>query len=137
VGDGGREEDVGVMLVNACWCSVSLSALVKPSQRYDPDVAEAVRAETAAAQCDLVRDLFTPFRRPAFDPAWLVWSDGLVVKLADAIHEEHAFDRMPILGDALEDAGCADQRILSHCREGKRHARGCWVLESIRDRGAE
>jgi hypothetical protein len=126
------EADVGVMLVNACWCSVILSA-----RRSDPDVAEAIRGETVAAQCDLLRDLFTPLHRPTLDPAWLAWGDGLVTKLADGISEERAFDRMPILGDALEDAGCADRRILSHCREGKRHARGGGVLEVIRPRAGK
>jgi hypothetical protein len=112
------EADVGVMLVNACWCSVTLSARAGLSQRYAPDVAEAIRAETVAAQCELLRDLFfTPFPRAALDPAWLAWGDGLVTKLADGIHEEHAFNRTPILGDALEDAGCAGEGILNHCRE--------------------
>jgi hypothetical protein len=58
------------------------------------------------------------------------WNDGLVVKLARAIYEERAFERMPILGDALEDAGCTNAAILEHCRGGP-HVLGCWLLDWI------
>jgi hypothetical protein len=131
------EEDVAVMLANACWCPVMLARRATFSPRYDVAKADAAVDETIAAQCDLLRDLFTPFHRPTFDPAWLAFGDGLVAKLADGIHEERAFDRMPILGDALEDAGCDDSRILSHCREGTRHALGCWVRELIRNQAGK
>src|SRR4051794_13302559 len=68
----------------------------------------------------LVRDLFgpLPFRRPALDPVWLAWDGGIIPKLAAAICEERAFDRLPVLADALEEAGCADEQILGHCRSG-------------------
>jgi hypothetical protein len=82
--------------------------------------------------CHLLRDLFgNPFRPVTVDPAWLRWSDGTVVKIAQGIYEERAFDRMPILADALLDAGCDNEDILSHCRGEGPHVRGCWVIDLI------
>jgi hypothetical protein len=55
-----------------------------------------------------------------------------VLLLARGIYDERAFDRMPILADALQDAGCNDLYILNHCRNtSKPHARGCWVLDLV------
>jgi hypothetical protein len=81
---------------------------------------------------DLLRDVFgNPFRIPFVDPAWLEWNDGTVPRLAQVIYDERAFDRMPALADALEDAGCDDADILRHCREPGEHVRGCWVIDLL------
>jgi hypothetical protein len=91
-------------------------------------------AETAemAAQCELARDLFAPPGLVvSLDPAWLAWGRGLVPRLAEAIYWEGAFERLPILGDALEEAGCVDERVLEHCHEFGPHWRGCWVLDRL------
>jgi hypothetical protein len=61
----------------------------------------------------------------------LSWNDGLVAKIAQGIYEERAFDRMPILHDALLDAGCTDEALLTHCRRAGPHFRGCWVIDQI------
>jgi hypothetical protein len=80
-------------------------------------------------QTSLLRDLFgNPFRTPELEPRWRT-SD--VVGLARAIYEEKAFDRMPILADALMDAGCEDEGIVGHCRGDGQHVRGCWVLDLV------
>jgi hypothetical protein len=93
------------------------------------EVVAATHAEFAV-QTALVRDLFgNPFRPIALDPSWLSWNDGTIVKLAQAIYDERAFDRLLILADALEESGCSDQDILAHCREPGRHVRGCWVVD--------
>jgi hypothetical protein len=82
--------------------------------------------------CDLLRDVVgNPFRKATANPLWLAWNDGTVVKLADGIYEDRAFDRLPILADALEEAGCNDADILGHCRSGGEHVRGCWVVDLI------
>ena len=67
----------------------------------------------------------------ALDPDWLAWDSGMVVKVAQAIYDERAFDRLPILADALEEAGCHDADILQHCRQPGEHVRGCWVVDLL------
>jgi hypothetical protein len=62
------------------------------------------------------------------DPRWRT-SDTL--GLARGIYEERAFDRMPLLADALMDAGCDDEQVLSHCRSEGPHVRGCWVVDLV------
>ncbi len=80
-------------------------------------------------QISLFRDLFgNPFHPVTINPAWFTWNDGTVVKIAQGIYDELAFDRLPILADALEDAGCGNAEILNHCRSDVQHVRGCWVV---------
>jgi hypothetical protein len=94
-----------------------------------------VRAEKEelAGQLRLFHDIFAnSFQpRPAVDPGWLVWNDGTVPKLAQAIYDQRRFADMPILADALEEAGCTSQDILNHCRQPGEHARGCWALDLV------
>jgi hypothetical protein len=84
-------------------------------------------------QCNILRELLgpLPFRAILFNPDWLAWQSGVVLKLAQAIYDERAFDRLPILGDALEESGCTDADILNHCRRPGEHVRGCWVVDLI------
>ena len=85
-----------------------------------------------AYQCDLLRDLFEGVMEPpAVQPEWLDWNSGLVQRLARLLHDEGRFDEMPILADALEDAGCDDPRLLDHLRGPGPHARGCWALDVL------
>lgn len=82
-----------------------------------------------ALQCNLLRDIVgNPFRPITLDPSW---HTSTVVSLSEAIYGDRAFDRMPILADALEEAGCTNQDILQHCRGGGEHVRGCWVVDMI------
>ncbi|MCE9568122.1 MAG: hypothetical protein K8U57_39470 [Planctomycetes bacterium] len=85
--------------------------------------------QEAAAQAALCRDIFgNPFRPVVADPAWLTTT---VVALATGIYTDRAFDRMPILADALQDAGCDTPAVLNHCRADNIHVRGCWVVDLI------
>jgi hypothetical protein len=100
------------------------------------EVAEAAGGgdRERGCQSQLLRDLFgpLPFRPVVVGPPLLRWNDGTVVKVARGIYDDRAFDRMPILADALVDAGCDNDDILSHCRaQGAVHARGCWVLDLL------
>jgi len=81
-------------------------------------------------QSALIRDILgpLPFRRIALDSSWLT---ATVTSLATAIYQERAFDRLPILADALEDAGCSNQEVLGHLRGGGEHCRGCWPLDLV------
>ena len=69
--------------------------------------------------------------RYPIDPSWLPWlswNDSTVVKMAGVIYEEQRWNELPILADALEEAGCTVREILDHCRLAGPHARLCWVL---------
>ena len=72
-----------------------------------------------------------PFRPVAIDPAWLTWHDSTVPRMSQAIYDERAFDRLPILADALEEAGCTNADILGHCRGPGPHVRGCRVVDLL------
>jgi hypothetical protein len=95
-------------------------------------VVEEAGTDRAGIACSLLREVCgNPFRRVALDPAWLTWRDSTISKLAQVIYDDRAFDRLPILADALEDAGCTDADILSHCRQPSEHVRGCWVVDAL------
>jgi hypothetical protein len=87
-------------------------------------------------QCHLLRCIFgNSFRpAPAVDLSWLAWNGGTVGKLAAAIYDERRIADLPILADALEDAGCTDAVILAHCRGPGEHVRGCWVVDLLTGR---
>ena len=98
----------------------------------DDEDEAATRRREPTAQASWLRDVFgNPFRPVRVAPAWLAWSGGTVPKLAQAIHEERAFDRLPILADALEEAGCTDADLLALCRGSRPHVRGCWAIDLI------
>jgi hypothetical protein len=94
------------------------------------------RARVAPLLPRLVLDVFgNPFRPVWAERAWLGWGRGTVPALARSIYDERAFDRMPVLADALEDAGCANSEVLAHCRGEGPHVRGCWVVDLLLGRG--
>jgi hypothetical protein len=83
-----------------------------------------------AWQADLLHDLFgNPFRPGALDPFWLAYDGGAVQKLARVIYDEDRFGDLPVLADALEEAGCDCAEVLEHCRARRPHNRGCWVVD--------
>lgn len=128
---------------------------------------QITRALDPATQAALLRDIVgNPFRPPpqvrAFGGlmkvGWLTWNNGTIPRMARAIYEGRRFSDLPMLADALEEAGCHDEGVLEHCREqhntcpvsyphlphdycdgspqGERparglHARGCWVLDLL------
>ncbi|WP_437275472.1 hypothetical protein WME90_30045 [Sorangium sp. So ce375] len=89
----------------------------------------ASSAAEERAQADLLRDIFgNPFRAVAFDPGWRAQT---AVGLARHMYESRVFGLMPILGDALAEAGCEDADVLAHCRGHAPHVRGCWVIDLL------
>jgi hypothetical protein len=87
------------------------------------------RARENSAQAALLRDIFgNPCRPVSVNPSWLTTS---AVSVAKSIYDDRAFDGLPILADALEDAGCTDPDILGHCRGPGPHVRGCWVVDCV------
>jgi hypothetical protein len=86
-------------------------------------------AEEMAVNADLVREVaLNPFRSVAFSPQWRT---DAVLALAGQGYEARDFSAMPILADALQDAGCEDADILDHCRGPGPHVRGCWVVDLV------
>ncbi len=88
------------------------------------------RKAEEALQVTLLRDIFgNPFRPVAFDPTW---QTDTAVSLARTMYEEREFSAMPILADALQDAGCDSDDMLAHCRDPNGvHVRGCWVVDLV------
>jgi hypothetical protein len=83
-------------------------------------------------QAELLRDLFGP--KPGtvlVDLSWLGAAEEEVVRLAGAIYHERAFGDLPVLADALEDAGCPNPVLIDHCRHCGEHARGCWLVDAL------
>jgi hypothetical protein len=73
-----------------------------------------------------------PFRPVHFSPEWRTTT---AVSLARTMYDAHDFSAMPILADALQDAGCDNDDILSHCRDATAtHVRGCWVVDLVLDK---
>jgi hypothetical protein len=81
----------------------------------------------------LVRDGFgSPFRTSSPLPgSVLAWNDGTARHMAEGVYNERAFERLPILADALLDAGCEDESLIAHCRGDRPHVRGCWAVDLI------
>ena len=83
-------------------------------------------------QAELLREIVgNPFRAPTVDPSWLAWNDGCIPQIARQIYDGGCFDNLPILADALEDAGCTTPVLLNHLRRRRGHMRGCWALDAI------
>jgi len=108
--------------------------------------ATPIERPDKASTAVFIRDIFgNPFRSFVVDGMgniWrgehvaigkdaLAWNDGLVRKIAQTIYDEQRFEDMPILCDALEEAGCSNADILTHGRGPGPHARGCWLLDLL------
>lgn len=153
----GIDWDGGTMTYEA-WviqaCRHWVGALTPPKNRESEKVAVA----------NAVREVFgNPFRPVTIDPQWLTWNDGTIPRLAESIYQERAWDRLPILADALEEAGCQGERcrscingdsmvtafkkcfqcggrgwkdhpVLAHLRSPDPHVRGCWALDLLTGR---
>jgi hypothetical protein len=120
---------------------VTQAAVAAAGERADATIwaawatSEATRAPEAERrhQAALLRDLFgpLPFRPVPFDPAWRTRT---AVAIGQVIYAERDFGLLPVLADALEDAGCESADLLDHCRRPGEHARGCWVVDLVLSR---
>jgi hypothetical protein len=99
-----------------------------PLVKKDPPFTASLPEQALRAR--LLRDIFgNPFRPVAFAPEWRT---DTVLALARQMYESRDFGAMPILADALQDAGCDSDDILSHCRDANQvHVRGCWVVDLV------
>jgi hypothetical protein len=126
----GKIADNGVHCVTAAnrlfrsWVAGALShaawAVAVEGPKHDAEVL---------AQVSLVRDVFgNPYQAIAIDPGW---RPPTVTALAQTVYDRRAFEHLPILADALEEAGCTDAAVLDHCRGPGPHVRGCWVVDLL------
>ncbi|WP_246523439.1 hypothetical protein [Gemmata palustris] len=98
-------------------------------EQRDSASRNAADAEEKRSQTVLLRDIFgNPIRPVTVEPSWLT---STVTALANGIYTEKAFDRLPILADALMDAGCSHDDLLNHLRSDGPHVRGCWALDLV------
>jgi hypothetical protein len=77
-----------------------------------------------------------PLPPPAIAPSILAWNGGTARRLAQAIYDNRAFERLPLPPDALLDAGCDDEDLIAHRRGGGPHVRGCWVVDVLAQKEA-
>jgi hypothetical protein len=111
-------------------CAASAAALAASADTASAaSLAHQAVPEEQAAQATLVREVFgNPFRPVSLPPSIRTLT---VVTLAQAIYDDRAFECLPVLADALEEAGCTDVDILAHCRGPGPHVRGCWVVDLV------
>jgi hypothetical protein len=150
VGPVGRRRlyhDIDDKCCDECARAVRAAAAFDAFTRPRPRDYEAVRAAIDAArdmaeqreaprQASALREIFgNPFRPSLpLPPGLLARNNGLVVRLARAMYEARDFRDMPLLADALLDAGADDEALITHCRSGGEHVRGCWAVDLLTDR---
>lgn len=109
-----------------------LRGLKTTVQRIEQSVKDGLETCETVCQARLVREIFgNPFHPLHFCPEWRGVNDGLVIKIAAAIYQDRSWEDMPILADALQDAGCVSTHLLGHLRGPGPHVRGCQVLDQI------
>jgi hypothetical protein len=113
---------------NAACCASALAFPADVIPRLTPKMGRDSPANPAI--CQLLRDIGgNPFRPVTYSPEWRT---DTAVALARQMYESHDFSAMPILADALQDAGCDNEVVLAHGRDPKQvHARGCWVVDGV------
>jgi hypothetical protein len=133
VGFAGVLEGAGHVEWHAAWEAVTLAKTARYEEGYG--VRASLREDEDGYYLLRLRDIFgpLPFRAVTCNPVWFLWSGGTVQRLAASAYDERDFspERMGVLADALEDAGCADPDILNHCRRPGVHVKGCWVVDAL------
>ncbi|WP_238602426.1 hypothetical protein [Fimbriiglobus ruber] len=118
-------KEIATAIVNA----VAFMSDPQPTDLFPSGSSEQFEAarQEVIAQSHLLRCIFNPFSL-SLDPSW---QTSTVLSLAQGIYTDRAFDRLPILADALEDASCDNPDILNHCRVETIHTRGCWAVDLL------
>jgi len=95
----------------------------------EPELSMRLWRAERQHQANILRCIFgIPFHPVTADPSLLT---STALTLANGIYDDRAFDRLPILADALEEAGCTDREILGHLRGPGPHVRGCWCVDLL------
>ena len=103
---------------------------LRPSHRQAELLDEALTSgQSQAEAATVIRCVVgNPFRPVADSPSW---RNEITVAIASLMYESREFSAMPILADALQDAGCDSAEVLDHCRGPGPHVRGCWVVDGV------
>ncbi|WP_439627597.1 hypothetical protein [Gemmata sp.] len=113
----------------AVWVVSAVEQLLSLHEVERQSIRASVGTVPTPRYTALYRDIFgNPFRPVAFAPDWRT---STAVALAREMYESRDFSAMPILADALQDAGCDSEEILNHCRGSGPHVRGCWVVDLV------
>jgi hypothetical protein len=137
--DNLSDQDRQAAAMAVCWTCDKNIRLQCPSitgqtatvmaRQHPPHLMEETERLAKLDRARALRDIVgNPFRRGPFYP-W--WRTADAVGLARGIYEDRAFDRLPILADALTDAGCDNEGMLAHLRNDEPHVRGCWVVDRV------
>jgi hypothetical protein len=114
---------------NVIFFNASAEAAADMTVRAPSSAWESGWEAVLGPMTDFLRDIHgNPLRPPTIRPEWRTEA---VVALAAGSYADRAFDRLPVLADALEDAGCDDLEVLGHCRGPGPHVRGCWVIDLV------
>jgi hypothetical protein len=126
---GGILDGVLQGLDDPAWIAASavFYARLLEDRAAPPGDSGAAAAWEQRGQFAVVRDILGETSPSA--PLAPEWFTSTVLALVRDIHRDQAFDRLPILADALQDAGCDDEGVLTHCREVTGHVRGCWAVD--------
>lgn len=133
------ETECGTVVADCAACNAAWALAEHEAEPPDDNglssVFNARLKVEQVTQCGLLRCIIgNPFRASPITSAVLAWQGCTVVKMAEAVYEGRRWEDMPLLGDALEDAGCTDQALLDHCRGPGPHARGCYLLDILLDK---
>jgi len=123
------EQYADALITREEYASYAEEDIVEPWQGAWLAIRFSEKHLEAHRHVSFIRDIFgNPFRPVTFLPEWRT---STVLSLARGIYSDRAFDRMPILADALKDAGCDNEELLNHCRAETVHTRGCFAIDLI------
>lgn len=133
--------------IDAAWAAVWSAAPASRMRNLTQAAGEAaaraaagvmdrrLRAATLEAERDGQQLLLHDLRPPDAISLDASWRTPAVVGLVEAIYEHREFERLSMVVDALENAGCRDAAIIGHCRHPGPHIRGCWLVDFLTGRG--
>ncbi len=120
--------DLALIVQRILWPTEGQSP-VEATDQFAAEIRVRLGVGEGVPQTAILRDVFAnPLSKVPFE---LRWRSADAVGPARGIYEDRAFDRLPMLADALMDAGCVDDQILGHCRSDGPHVRGCWVVDLV------
>jgi len=123
---------VATLCATAAHATNAIAAVLYWHEWNDPGTENDDAYQEGIQQGQLLDDIIgDPFRAEVVSRRWL---SSTVVSLAQAIYDGGQFQNLPILADALEDAGCDQQNLFQHCRQPGDHARGCWAVDLVLDK---